>query len=145
MKHEDFVSLTEVGLPTKILSNNFIYNKQIVEDNNGSIILGHNSHVKEWQLKINIEDSSIFCSGKGNLTDEVYWFYNSSITALLLSLLTYDFYLRKLIINKYLGEYPTSHGKYANLLTELLANIDNVATEKGVWFSLIDEMKLGVI
>ncbi len=145
LNHADYIALTEIGLPTKILSNSFVYYEQVIDDYNGSIILGRNTHVKEWELKINIADSSIFYSGKGNLTEEVYAFYNSSIHALLLSLLIYDFFIRKLIISKSLGEYHINHEKYANMLFELIYDIDKIAVEKGVWFSLIDEMKLGVI
>lgn len=145
LNHTDFIALTEIGLPTKILSNSFVYNEQIVEDGMGSIVLGYNSHVKEWELKISITDSSIFYSGKGNLTDEVYAFYNSSISNLLLSLLSYDFFIIKLIKSKSFGEYHINHEKYANILFELISDIDKSAVEKGVWFSLIDEMKLGVI
>lgn len=145
LNHEDFIALTEIGLPTKILSNSFVYNEHVVDDNNGSIILGYNTHVKEWELKVNIADSSIFYSGKGKLTGEVYAFYNSSINSLLLSLLSYDFFIRKLIVSKSFGEYHINHEKYANMLFELISDIDKTAIEKGVWFSLIDEMKLGVI
>lgn len=144
LKHTDFIVLTEVGLPAKILSNTFVYNEHVVDDN-GSIILGCNTHVKEWELKMNLADSSIFYSGKGKLTDEVYSFYNSSINSLLLSLLCYDFFVRKLIVSKSLGEYHINHEKYANMLYELISDVDKAAVEKGVWFSLIDEMKLGVI
>lgn len=145
LNHEDYIVLTEIGLPTKILSNSFIYNEQVFEDNYGSIILGFNTHVVEWKLKIKMNDSSIFYSGKGNLTNEIYAFYNSSISNLLLSLLSYDFFIRKLIVSKSLGEYHTNHEKYADLLFELIADIDKVAIENGVWQSLIDEMRLGVI
>lgn len=145
LKHEDYIALTEVGLPSKILSNTFVYNENVVDDNNGSIILGHNTHVNEWELKISFLDSSIFYSGKGKLTDEVYSFYNSSINSLLLSLLCYDFFIRKLIVSKSLGEYHMNHEKYADMLFELISDVDKTAVEKGVWFSLIDEMKIGVI
>lgn len=145
LNHEDFIVLTEIGLPTKILSNTFIYNEYVIEDDNGSIILGYNTHVKEWELKINKSDSSIFYSGKGNLTSEVYAFYNSSISNLLLSLISYNFFVRKLIGSNSLGDYHANHGKYANILFELISDIDKTAVEQGVWFSIIDEMKLGVI
>jgi len=145
LSREDFIALTEIGLPTKILSNNFVYNSQVVDDNNGSIILGNNIHVREWELKINILDSSIFYSGKGKLTDQAYAFYNSSVSKLLISLLSYDFFIKKLITSKSFGEYHINHEKYANVLFELITDIDQAAVEKGVWFSLIDEMKLGVI
>lgn len=145
LNREDFIILTEIGLPTKILSNSFVYNTQVVDDSNGSIVLGYNCHVKEWELKICIADSSIYYSGKGKLTDEVYAFYNSSISKLLLSILSYDFFVRKLIITKSFGEYHINHEKYANILFELIFDIDKTAVEEGVWFSLIDEMRLGVI
>ena len=142
---EDFIALTEIGLPTKILSNSFIYNKQIIEDETGNLILGYNTHVNEWKLKINLIDFSVFYSGKGNLSDEVYSFYNSSIYKLILSLFIYDFFLKRLIMSNLLGEYHINYEKYADLLFELIFDIDKIAVVKGAWFSLIDEMKLGVI
>lgn len=145
LNHADVIALTEIGLPKKILSNSFVYNEQVVEDGDGSIILGYNSHVEAWKLKINIANSSIFYSGKGNLTDQVYAYYNNSANALLLSLFSYDFFIQKLIASESFGEYHLNHEKYANLLFELISEIDNTAVEKGVWHSLIDEMRLGVI
>jgi hypothetical protein len=145
LRYEDYIALTEIGLPSRILSNSFVYNEFVIDDNNHSIILGHNTHVKEWKLKISLVDSSIFYSGRGNYTDDVFSFYNSSIYALLLSLLCYDFFIQKLITKEAFGEYHTNHEKYANMLFELISDIDKTAVEKGVWFSLIDEMKLGVI
>jgi hypothetical protein len=142
---EDFITLTEIGLPSKILSNNFVYYEQIIQDDDNNLILGYSTHVNEWKLKISLNDFSIFYTGKGKLTSEVFAFYNKSISKLLLCLFSYDFFLRRLIKSNLLGEYHINHEKYADLLFEIISDIDKVAADEGVWFYLIEEMRLGVI
>lgn len=147
IKHDDIVYLTEIGIPTQILSNRFNYYQNPII-NGDNLILGDNESVPEWKLQINIIDSSIFYAGKGLHTDFVYAFYNSSIRQLNTSLFVYNFVLRKMMIEKLFGEYNKNYERYADFLYGLLKDIDEnaISQEKqGVWYYLIDEMRLGVI
>lgn len=146
----DIIALTEIGLPKRILSNKFVYYETcFLLDND--LILGFNEDVNEWILKINLNDFSIYYSGKGSFSEEVFAYYNSSVSNLILSLFSYHFFVCRLIDNKILGSYydNTPQGgnfeKYAELLKDLIFDIDERATREGVWCSLIQEMSMGVI
>ncbi len=145
LNHDDYIVLTEIGLPCKILSNRFNFYETVFEDSKGNIVLGFNTHVLEWELKISLIDFSIFYTGKGKVTNEIYAFYNSSVCKLLLSIFSYEFFFQKLVNSDLLGEYNVYHEKYAEILFELISDIDNKAISTGVWIALINEMRLGVM
>ncbi|HEY8934013.1 MAG TPA: hypothetical protein VIM65_02290 [Cyclobacteriaceae bacterium] len=141
---EDFILLKEVGIPTKILSNTFVYYESLIVEGD-CLVLGFNNHVPAWTLKISLVDKSVFYSGKGDFSEHVYCFYNTSLSKLLLSILSYEFFMCRLINSNFIGNYHEYHERYAILLNDLISDIDIEATKQGAWFSLISEMKLGVI
>lgn len=141
---EDLVILSEIGLQDKILSNKFVFYETIALDGN-DVVLGYNSHVPEWKLKISIKERTVFFSGKGEHSESVYAFYNTNLGKLLTCLFVYDSVMVKLIRAGSLGNYHEHYEKYAALLNDLISDIDLDATKSGVWFGLIEEMKIGVI
>jgi|GEM_PF-6086493 len=149
----DLYCLEHIGLPNRILSNEFVfYNKPIFDQDQDCLLLGKNTHVSEWELKMNIINRSIFYSGKSSsLRTDVYCYYNSNISKFLLCHFSYEFYVRRLIGSEALGPYYDNtpeggnFGKYAELLKGLIKDIDEQATKEGAWYALIEEMSLGVL
>lgn len=144
LSEEDRYLLTQVGLPIKILSNSFDYYHEVTLDQD-SVVLGTSHHVKGWLLKLNTRNGNIYMEGKGQNTGFHHTFFNSSLKGLLTCLTTYDFYMKKLIQDELLGEYQIEHEKYAKLLRDYIGEIDPKACEEGIWFSLIDDMDVGIL
>ena len=142
LTHEDYIILTEVGLPTQILAQTFVYNEEVLIKDD-CVILGSNTHVSDWLLKVSLSDRSVFYAGKGMVSEEVYCFYNTNLKNLHLSLFSYNFFIHRLITTSLLGDYHLHYKKYANLLHDLIFDIDIQSTKEGVWCGLINEMKIG--
>ena len=117
----------------------------------GNVVLGINYSTNcEHYLIINTDSEQIYHQWNHNeIPNNI--FINSSIEKMMFCDYSYTFFLRRLILAESLGSYydNSSKGgnfeKYAGLLFDLIFDIDKAATEKGVWHSLINEMKLGVI
>lgn len=119
--------------------------------NNYSVVLGFiESEPVNHFLLLNIENENIFHQWN---YDEVpnKVFINSDFEKLLLCTNSYNFFLKRLIMSKSFGSYydNTPQGgnfkKYANLLKELILDIDERAANEGAWHSLIQEMSIGAI
>lgn len=136
--------LKEIGLPRNILSNKFNYFKEVllIED---EIYLGNAIQMEEWILKINIHSGNLYMEGKGDHTEFKSTFINSSLEGLITCVLTYEFYMKKLIDDRLLGDYHENHEKYAKLLSYYVKKIDEKAGENGVWWALIDDMDVGIL
>jgi hypothetical protein len=78
-------------------------------------------------------------------------FINSNLEKTFLCNYAYDLFVQRLIKSEALGPYyeNTSKGgnfeKYASLLREIIADIDEKAAKEGAWHSLIEEMSIGTI
>ena len=147
---ENSIILTDIGIPKQLVSAKFdYYETPVVSDN--CLLLGTNTHIPEWILRLDLENNAVFFSGQGKRTPYIYAFYNSSLEQLLLSLYSDKFFIRRLILSQTLGAYydnsdkGRNYEKYACLLEELITDIDERAAKEGAWHSLIEEMKLGVI
>jgi hypothetical protein len=146
---EDLFYLTEIGLPQRVLSNKFKLLETVTfDEQHNCLILGSNTHIEDWKLKLDINQRNIFYSSANN---EILCFYNTSISKLLLCNFSYEFFIRRLIKAESFGAYydNSSTGgnfeKYANVLKELIIGIDETAAKEGAWHSLIEEMSMGVI
>lgn len=149
LHEDDLFYLTNIGLPQRILSNKFIFLETAIFDKKKNLlILGSNTHVEDWKLKIDIKKRTIFYSSENS---DIFCFYNSSISNLLLCNFSYEFYIRRLINMESFGPYydntPTGGNfeKYSSLLKDLITDIDERAANEGAWHSLIEEMSMGVI
>jgi hypothetical protein len=131
------------GVDFKILLNPYI--------NNDCLILGEvkGTNVTHY-LTMNMANKYIFIEWGYDMTAPQV-FINSDIKSMLLCEFSYNFFIRRLIKSKALGAYYDNSSiggnfeKYACLLEDILKDIDERATKEGVWHSLIEEMKLGVI
>ena len=141
---QDNFILTQVGLPNKILSNYYIFN-HVIEEVNGRINLGYNRSYDGWNLYIDKKDNSVCYQAKGNHYNEIYGFYNSSLSQLMLSLFAFELFIIRIKEKESLGDYQLHHERYALLLKEIIFDIDAKATQGGVWYYIIDEMMLGVM
>lgn len=142
--------LENVGIPNKItplggieyeiLSNPYIKNDK-------ELILGKTINTNtEHCFFLNIENNNIFHQWNYN-NIPLNIFINSNIDKMLLCDFVYVALIRRLILSKSLGAYydDANYEKYANLLNEIIFDIDEEATKKGAWCSLIQEMSIGAI
>jgi len=130
------------GCDFKILSSPYI--------KNGYLILGKitNSESTHY-LIMDISNENIYVEWNYNLHPERV-FINSNIENLLLCNYIYNFFIHRLIISEALGAYYDNNEggnyyKYADLLQAMISDTDKTAIKRGVWYSLIQEMRLGVI
>lgn len=144
LDQETLYILTIRGLPAKILSNSFSYYEDIQSVNN-ELILGDSQHLPGWKLKIKLATSEVYCEGRGENTEFGSVFINSSISQLKECLNAYEFFMRTLIKGNYLGNYQENHESYARLMRELIEKIDPKAAEDGIWWTLIDDMDVGIV
>ena len=132
------------GLPAKILSNSFHYYEEIQLVDN-ELILGDSRHLKGWKLKIKLATSEVYSEGQGENTEFGSVFINSSVSQLKACLNAYECYMKTLIKGNYLGSYQKNHESYARLMRELIQKIDPKAAEQGIWWTLIDDMDVGIL
>ena len=144
LEHIGIPNTTPMGIDVEVISNSYLY-----KENN--IVLGETKGEKlTHYLILNIIDNGVYFKWNYQDTPEKV-FINSNIKSMLLCEFSYHFFIRRLISSKVLGAYydnSDSGGnfeKYACLLEDIIKDIDERAAKEGVWHSLIEEMKLGVI
>jgi hypothetical protein len=117
---------------------------------NENVIIGRTEGTQTIHyLVINAKTGNVY--HQWNYDNPSFVFVNSSFEKLLTSNFVYFYIIKKLILIKALGAYydNTENGgnfeKYANLLKEMILDIDERATQEGAWSTLIQEMSIGVI
>jgi hypothetical protein len=137
-------TLIFIGLPKKALCrfiagldyNTNLQKIQLLKSNSIDIYIG-----------IDIKTENIICYSK-YAEDS---FVNTDYELFVKCHFIYELYKKHVLIPQKLGAYydNSSTGgnfkKYACLLEDIIMDIDERAAKEGVWHSLIEEMKLGVI
>lgn len=139
--------LEKIGLPKKIIYNEYLYLSEPYLKDKVHLVLGKIPNTNtEHYLIINIKTKEVFHEWNYDNTQNLV-FLNSSIEKSLICRFTYDFVIRRLILSESFGAYYDNHNyeKYASLLKEMILDVDKEATEKGAWASLINEMSMGAI
>jgi hypothetical protein len=142
---EDLIYILEnIGLPKKIVYSKIDFIEPIVESS--IFLFGVANHLSDMKFGIELNTGRIITYGAYE-ENNFYSIINSSLNKLLLCSFTYNFFIRRLISSESLGTYydNNNYEKYANLLKEMIFDIDKEASEKGAWSSLISEMSMGAI
>jgi hypothetical protein len=133
-----------IGLPQKVFGkfivdlnwNTEFKNIQLMKSNISDIYIGINPSVENIVCYSQYADDCIV---------------NIDYESFVKCHFSYELFRRQILIPQKLGAYYDNSEtggnfeKYACLLEDLLKDIDDRATKEGVWHSLIEEMKLGVI
>lgn len=143
-----------IGIPIRIpamgIGNYSFDNVPFLLDENSVVIAVVKGEKKNHYLLLDTKNENIL--HQWNYDQEPNnIFINSSIEQLLLCTYSFDFVIKRLIEKKSLGPYYDNSPKggnfekYAELLKEMIFDIDERATSEGAWFSLIQEMSIGAI
>ena len=136
-------SINEIGVPAIVLNKYIPYYEE-----NSDITFFSKSNISNLFLGIDKKNGNIVCFSKEFHTCS---FVNSNYEAFIKVNFINEMFRKYCIPNAVYGAYydNTPEGgnfeKYANALEKLIKEIDERATKEGVWLSLIEEMKLGVI
>lgn len=148
----EILYLQNKGVPSIIACiGGLVYKAVTPYINNSSLIIGEyeGTNVVHY-LILDITSKNIFHQWNYNNEAKLI-FINSDIEKLVMSNFIWFNVVRKLIISEVLGAYYDNTEKgghfeaYANLLEDLILDVDKIACEKGAWFSLINEKKMGVL
>ncbi len=146
--------IEKIGIPDKIGALGGIFYTLPIDVflvDNENIVIAENKLTKiTHYLIINSKTKVIYQQWNYDEQSNLV-FINSSYKQLIISNYVYFNVIKKLIFSESLGAYYDNSPeggnfeKYANVLEMLIKDIDERATKEGVWHSLIEEMKLGVI
>jgi len=139
--------IENIGFPEKMIGILIIFIEPIIKNN--YVIFGYSTYYNVIQYGIDINSRNIVIWNDNQ--KKASSFVNSSMKHFLSASYSYETFIRRLIAHKSLGAYydnSDSGGnfeKYACLLEDIIKDIDERAAKEGVWHSLIEEKKLGVI
>jgi len=146
LDEESVYVLSNIGLPQKIVYIKFsFYSEVFIDETDQSIVLGYHARYKDWEMKLSINDCSIYHYWKSEKDADAYCFYNSSVKKLLLCLYESDVFYFNIIAKQALGDYHKHHDEYSKALESIITKIDPDATTKGAWYSYIEEMSTGAV
>jgi len=144
LMNENISKLNEIGVPSLILNKFIPYTQNILSD----VITFSKSNLSEIYLGIEMESNNVVCfSDKYNS----YTFMNTDYESLIKTNYTYETFKKICVSVQTYGPYydNTPSGgnfeKYAKVLEKLILRIDERSVKEGIWYSLIQEMELGVI
>jgi hypothetical protein len=140
----EFSKINNIGIP-KIVLDKFKPNKMRIQN---GILIFSKSYLSDIYLGINMQSQNVICFSEMYNSNS---FMNSDYESFIKTNFAYETFRSICITNQIFGPYydNTPQGgnfeKYANLLKELIQDIDERSANEGVWHSLIEEMSMGVI
>lgn len=136
-------SIKKIGIPIIVLDKYIPYYKETI-----NFTIFSKSNISNIFLGIDKRNKNVIC-----FSDEfqIFSFVNSDYRNFIKVNFIYETFRKICLLEEKYGAYydDSPEGgnfeKYANVLEMLIKDIDERATKEGIWHSLIEEMRLGVI
>jgi hypothetical protein len=128
-----------IGIP-KLILDKFEGQTDLVYEN--GIVVFSKSNLSDIKLGLQLSTKNVICFSEEYNSSS---FMNTNYMCFVRCVFVYEILKQLIIIPQKLGDYYEFHQNYAERLQELINEIDSDAIKNGVWYNLIEEMKLGVI
>jgi len=136
--------IKKIGIPDIVLNKFEPIDIEVIS----GVLVFSKSRISEMYLGVEIATGHVICFSEliGS-----YSFMNTDYESFIKTNYVYEIFKTICVAAKVYGEYydNTPSGgnfeKYSEVLNELILITDGKATREGIWFSLIQEMSMGVI